>query len=337
MPMARGAVAHGPGPVWSGPRRTRRAHQVAVAFAGGAAAFVEGPDDQALAAAAVAGGEDALEVGRVLLVLGLDVAAGVALDAELLEQRLLGPEEAHRQQHELRGRTCSVPGTSLGTNWPLSLLLPLDLDGDEFLHAARVVADEFLDRGEIDARVGAEFGGGLLLAVIHLVDLGPFGPGIVGGALQRRLGQDLDLHEALAAVAQGEVPTQSVPVSPPPMTTTSLPRGMRWAAVRGLPSSRALVLAVRNSIAKWTPLRLRPSTGRSRGLVAPVQRTTASNSFRKIAGIDVVADVGVADELDAFLLHEAMRRSTTSCLSSFMFGMPYMSRPPGRGRRARRR
>ena len=59
------------------------AHQVAVALAGGAAAFVEGPDHQALAAAAVAGGEDALEAGGVFLVLGLDVGARVALDAEL--------------------------------------------------------------------------------------------------------------------------------------------------------------------------------------------------------------------------------------------------------------
>ena len=34
----------------------------------------------------------------------LDVAARVALDAELLEQPLLGVQEAHREQHELRGQ-----------------------------------------------------------------------------------------------------------------------------------------------------------------------------------------------------------------------------------------
>ena len=62
-------------------RQVRVPHQVAIAFAGGAAAFVEGPNDQALAAAAVPSGEDALEVGRVFLEFGLDVGAGIAFDA----------------------------------------------------------------------------------------------------------------------------------------------------------------------------------------------------------------------------------------------------------------
>ena len=35
-------------------------------------------------------------------------------------------------------------------------------------------------------------------AVVHLVDLGPLGPGVVGGAAVRRLGQDLELDQALA-------------------------------------------------------------------------------------------------------------------------------------------
>src|SRR4051812_26539585 len=46
------------------------AHQEAVAFAGGAATFVDRPDDEALAAAAVAGREDVREVRPILLVLG---------------------------------------------------------------------------------------------------------------------------------------------------------------------------------------------------------------------------------------------------------------------------
>ncbi len=43
-------------------RQIRRAHEKAVALAGSAAAFIEGPHDEALAAAAVAG-EDAEGVG----------------------------------------------------------------------------------------------------------------------------------------------------------------------------------------------------------------------------------------------------------------------------------
>jgi hypothetical protein len=69
------------------------------------------------------------------------------------------------------------------------------------------------------------------------------------------------------------VPTQSVPVSPPPITMTFLP-----AAEIGVvgPPSRALVFATRKSMAKCTPASSRPSTFRSRGIVEPTARTAAS-------------------------------------------------------------
>ena len=60
----------------------------------------------------------------------------------------------------------------------------------------------FFDGGEINARVGAEFRRRFLLAVVELVNLRPFGPGIVLGAIQRRLRQNFNLHQALAALAQ---------------------------------------------------------------------------------------------------------------------------------------
>src|SRR5207302_70523 len=67
-----------------------------------AAALVDRPDDQGLAAARVAGGEDA---GRRRRELGcVDVAAGIAGDAERVEESGLGPDEAHREPHELSGR-----------------------------------------------------------------------------------------------------------------------------------------------------------------------------------------------------------------------------------------
>jgi hypothetical protein len=57
-------------------------------------------------------------------VLGLDVAARVGFDAELLEQRLFGAEEAHGEQHELRGEDFSVPGTFLRAELALVVLSP---------------------------------------------------------------------------------------------------------------------------------------------------------------------------------------------------------------------
>src|SRR5882724_10737648 len=74
----------------------RRVHQVAVTFARRAAAFVERPHHEALAATAIAGGKDALEVRRVFLEVRLRIAARVTFDAERFKQRLFRSEKAHR-------------------------------------------------------------------------------------------------------------------------------------------------------------------------------------------------------------------------------------------------
>ena len=112
-----------------------------------------------------------------------------------------GPEEAHRQQDELRGQHLLGARNFLGTNWPLSLRSHSTCTVTHRLDLAVGVADEFLGGGQIDARIVAELRGGFFLAVVELVDLRPFRPRIVLGALQRRLRQDFELHEALAAMA----------------------------------------------------------------------------------------------------------------------------------------
>jgi hypothetical protein len=80
-----------------------------------------------------------------------------------------------------------------------------------------------------------------------------------------------------------EVPTQSEPVSPPPMMTTFLPLAQRSAMPRS-PATR-LFWSGRNSIAKWTPSSSRPGIGRSRGCSAPPASTTASNSASSFCGV----------------------------------------------------
>jgi hypothetical protein len=67
-------------------------------------------------------------------------------------------------------------------------------------------------------------------------------------------------------------------------------------------------------MAKCTPLSVRPSADRSRGTVAPGAQHDRVEVLRSSSRLDVLADVGVADELDAFLLHELMRRRTTDAL-----------------------
>jgi hypothetical protein len=76
------------------------------------------------------------------------------------------------------------------------------------------------------------------------------------------------------------VPMQSDPVSPPPMTTTFFPAAVIPSSGKGSPPIR-MFCWVRNSIAKWTPERFRPGTGRSLGTVAPVARRRASKVLRR--------------------------------------------------------
>ena len=68
---------------------------------GGFAAFGDGPDDQRLAAAHVAGGEDAGDGGHVVGV-GSNVAAAVERHAQLLDGAVLrGSGEAHGEQDKV--------------------------------------------------------------------------------------------------------------------------------------------------------------------------------------------------------------------------------------------
>src|SRR6185436_7484470 len=79
--------------------------------------------------------------------------------------------------------------------------IPLNLHGVDGFHLAVRIAFELRRGREIYPRVAAKFRRGFFLAVVQLVDLGPFGPGIIPGALHRRLRQDLDLDQVAATVA----------------------------------------------------------------------------------------------------------------------------------------
>ena len=92
-----------------------------------------------------------------------------------------------------------------------------------------------------------ELGGGALEYLLSGTDVTMYaGCGVWGGkrGKKKRKGGMLISHL---------VPMQSVPVSPPPMTTTFLPAALMYAPSSRLESSRLLVLACRNSMAKWTP------------------------------------------------------------------------------------
>ena len=121
---------------------------------------------------------------------------------------------------------------------------------------------------------------------------------------------------------RSDVATQSVPVSPPPITITSLCRAETQPTSRISSSSMLRVSDDRKSTAKWMPANSRPSTRMSRGRVAPPHRTTASKSVRSwLAGRSLPTSVPVTKVTPSAVMRSA-RRSTMR-LSSFMLGMPY--------------
>src|SRR6185436_17644367 len=82
-------------------RQLGGAHQKGVDATGAAAAFRDRPDDERLAALHITGGEYPGDARHPVLVTP-DVAAVGHAHAELVEHAAaLGPEKAHRQQHQI--------------------------------------------------------------------------------------------------------------------------------------------------------------------------------------------------------------------------------------------
>ncbi len=164
-------------------------HQETVAFAGGGAAFIDGPDDQALAAAHVASGKDAFDIGGKGTMLSFGIGAGVARDTELGQHGVFRTEESHGEKDQL-SRPDFFGARHLDRNHPaLGILLPVDLDGVDFLQLAILIADELFSGGEVGARIVAIECDGFFLAIIGFQDEGPLRPGIVRRARIPRPGR----------------------------------------------------------------------------------------------------------------------------------------------------
>jgi MFS family permease len=169
MASSLSAPSKGPWPpsAFSPPRWVRYAHQITVALARGAAAFVEGPDHQALSPTAITRGEDSRHVGGVLFERRLHVRSRVAFDPELIEQGLFRPEKPIASNTSCAGTTFSVPATSSGNELALFRCEPTRSGRSRLFDVTTGIAIELLHRGEINPRITAELGGGFLLTVIQ--------------------------------------------------------------------------------------------------------------------------------------------------------------------------
>ena len=155
---------------------------------------------------------------------------------------------------------------------------------------------------------------------------GHVGHGLVGSRSSGGFGRS-SIWVIEAAPCRRLVPMQSDPVSPPPITTTCFP-----AAEISSPSGIASpafrrFCCVRNSIAKWTPLRSLPGTGRSRAAVAPAARTIASKDRRRYAAETSTPALTPVSKTTPSARIWSSRRSMTH-FSSLKSGMPYRRSPP---------
>ena len=134
-------------------------YEVLVDGAGGAAAFVDGPDDEGLAAATVAGDEYAFHIGGEFAVLadkGLPVPARVlGLEPEHFVDLQFGADKAVGEQYEVSGPFL-FGAFHLSERRPtLDRLGPVHLDGFNALNVAVAVIDKYLRKDLILARVVA--------------------------------------------------------------------------------------------------------------------------------------------------------------------------------------
>ena len=150
------------------------------------------------------------------------------------------------------------------------------------------------------------------------------GQGVVGLCPTGGWGM-ISICVTLAALA---VPTQSLPVSPPPMTRIFLPLQLMMSLGGMTMPSRIRFCCDNSSRAKWTPFRLRPSMGRSRGTSEPMAIQTASNvEAISLADTSLPTIVLTLKTIPSCSISR-IRRSMMF-FPNLKFGIPNRSRPPG--------
>ncbi len=215
---------------------------------------------------------------------------------------MLGPEESHREQNELCGHDLFRAGHFDRDELAFLVLLPSDLHGDELFDRAVLIAVEALYGRDVRARIGTELSRGFFLAVIHLVDLRPLRPRIVRGAIHRRLLHDLDLREALAAVThrgRDAIGAGIAAADHDDVLAARVNRRRIGAAVEQRLRARGQVVHREMDAFQVAAVDRQ---------IARLRRTRTDHDRIEVLSqelrFDVLADVRVADELDALLLHE---------------------------------
>ncbi|MFM1944679.1 MAG: hypothetical protein RI897_3661 [Verrucomicrobiota bacterium] len=255
-----------------------------------------------MAAAAITGGEDAGDIGRVFVELGFGVGAGVFVDFEGIEEAGFRTEEAHGEEDQLGGNGFFGTGDFLRDEASLVVLFPADLDSEGGFDPSVFVGDEFFNGGEVSAGVVAEARFGFFLAVVDLEHLGPFGPGVILGAFLGRLGQDFELGERAAAVSEGGSDAVGSGISAADDEDIEVFGVDWWGAVFAVQDP--LGIGGEELHGEVDALELTAGDRQVAGHGGTGAEDGGVELRLEVFGGQVFADLGIGDELDTFLLEE---------------------------------
>ena len=123
------------------------------------------------------------------------------------------------------------------------------------------------------------------------------------------------------------VPTQSLPVSPPPITTIFFPVAKISAPAKVMLAT-LLFCCFKKSIAKCTPFNSLPAIFRLRGMVDPPAKTIAWYSLNKSLILISIPTLALHLNTTPSSCISFILRSITH-FSNLKSGMPYRNNPPG--------
>jgi len=175
--------------------------QVDIDCAGGSASFIDCPDDQALSAPAVTGCENTGQVGGKGSMLGGKIASLVEIHSERFGEVRFGTDEAHCEQDQLSGNNFLGIGDFQHLRATASIGLPLDADSANSGDVPRSVVEKFFRENLVLPWIVSKFFDRFLVAIIDAKNSRPLRPGIVGCPRFGRLGEEFEIDELTATMA----------------------------------------------------------------------------------------------------------------------------------------
>ena len=231
------------------------------------------------------------------------IAPGVPLHAERLGHIVLAAHETGGDKGQLAVVGELFAGGYHAGAAGVGVTLGLEIGDDRAGQVAGVVLQKLFDGGLVDAGVFAELGKTLGLAVVHLQNLGPLGPGIIRGPFFRGLGHHFQCHEVGAALPQGG--------------TLTVVAGVAAADDEDIPACRVDGPAVGKLAVQQTPghagevvyrevnsLRVAARDVQIAGFLGTAAEHDGVIAVQDLSGIHSPTHIHIGAELDAFGLHD---------------------------------